>query len=289
MIQDIYPHKLHNEYIPDLIASNEDFLLIVKGNDVLVKADDSQLSIPKLKDFIEKNPDFNYSAESENNDSKIVFAFKIDEEKFYLLRQGNLDYPKDYEFRNVRQLRDNVNYPKKYMLALFTAKHLNDWYGDNVFCPRCGRKMHHSDKERAMCCDECKFTSYPRIMPAVIVGVKNGDKILLTKYRRGFAQNALIAGFIEIGETAEEAVAREVMEEAGIKVKNITYYKSQPWGIANDLLLGYYCELDGDSTIVMDENELKEAVWTSREDVILQSSDLSLTNEMMKKFKDGEV
>ena len=125
-------------------------------------------------------------------------------------------------------------------------------------------------------------------MPAVIVGVKNGDKLLITRYRTGFAHNALIAGFTEIGETAEQTVQREVMEEAGVRVKNIRYYTSQPWGIANDLLLGFFCELDGDDTIHMDENELKYAQWVSREDIQLQPDDFSLTNEMMTRFKTGQ-
>lgn len=126
-------------------------------------------------------------------------------------------------------------------------------------------------------------------MPAVIVGVINGDKILLTKYRTGYKYNALIAGFVEIGETIEECVQREVMEEAGIKVKNIRYYKSQPWGIANDILAGYFCEVDGDDTINMDANELKYADWVRPEDMELQPDDISLTNEMMKLFKEGKV
>ena len=125
-------------------------------------------------------------------------------------------------------------------------------------------------------------------MPAVSVGVINGNRLLITRYRTGFAHNALIAGFTEIGETAEQTVAREVMEEAGIRVKNLRYYKSQPWGIANDLLLGYYCEVDGDDTIHMDEGELKYAQWVAREDIQLQPDDFSLTNEMMTRFKEGK-
>ena len=101
--------------------------------------------------------------------------------------------------------------------------------------------------------------------------------------------NALIAGFTEIGETAEETVQREVMEEAGIKVKNITYYKSQPWGSANDILLGYYCEVDGSDIITMDSEELKYAEWVNREDIVLQPGNFSLTNEMMRMFKEGKV
>ena len=77
------------------------------------------------------------------------------------------------------------------------------------------------------------------------------------------------------------------MEETGLKVKNIRYYKSQPWGIAQDLLMGFYCDVDGDDAITMDTGELKYACWVSREDIVLQPRNYSLTNEMMKRFKEG--
>ena len=134
----------------------------------------------------------------------------------------------------------------------------------------------------------CGNIIYPRINPAVIVGVVNGDSILITRYRRGYAHNALIAGFAEIGETLEQTVEREVMEEAGIRVRNIRYYRSQPWGMAEDLLAGFYCDAC-DTSIKMDENELKYAQWTKREDIVLQPNDLSLTNEMMRMFKEGRI
>ena len=131
-------------------------------------------------------------------------------------------------------------------------------------------------------------TIYPRILPAVIIGVTDGDRILMTKYAgRGIPFYALVAGFNEVGETLEETVAREVMEEVGLKVKNIRYYKSQPWGIVDDLLAGFYCDVDGSTQITLDTNELKEAVWVDRKDVEGQPQDLSLTNEMMIVFRDG--
>ena len=80
---------------------------------------------------------------------------------------------------------------------------------------------------------------------------------MVTKYNRGYSNYALVAGFTEIGETLEETVEREVMEEVGLKVKNIKYYKSQPWGIADDILAGFYCQLDGSDEITRDEEELK--------------------------------
>ena len=142
-----------------------------------------------------------------------------------------------------------------------------------------------------MACPVCETKIYPRINPAVIIGILNQkkDKILITKYRTGYAHSALVAGFTEFGETLEQTVEREVMEEVGLKVKNIRYYKSQPWALAQDLLAGFFCEVDGDETIRMDAGELKYAEWVSREDVELQPNDYSLTNEMMKLFKTGGI
>ncbi len=193
-----------------------------------------------------------------------------------------------FSYTNIKSFTDRIKNADPIVYGSFTAKHLMDWYRDNKFCGRCGHKMKHADKERAMECEECGYRSYPRIMPAVIVGVTKDDEILITKYRTGFRYNALIAGFTEIGETLEETVAREVMEEAGVHVKNIKYYKSQPWGTANDILVGYFCEVDGDPTIHMDDDELSYAEWTKREDIILQPNRLSLTNEMMMVFKEGK-
>ena len=84
---------------------------------------------------------------------------------------------------------------------------------------------------------------FPKIAPAVIVALTHGNKILLTKYAatRDYKKYALIAGFVEIGETVEETVEREVMEEVGLKVKNLRYYKSQPWGYDSNVLMGYFC------------------------------------------------
>ena len=109
----------------------------------------------------------------------------------------------------------------------------------------------------------------------------------ITKYKSGFRHNALVAGFTEIGETVEETVRREVMEETGLRVKNIQYYKSQPWGIASDILMGFYCDVDGSTEIHRDDRELGYAEWVERKDIILQPTDHSLTNEMMRKFRDG--
>lgn len=266
MIQDIYPHKLNNSFNINHQMKDDDYILHFDGRKVALI--DSR--VPRIRDV--------------SDTSGLVYLFVIDDIGYYLSEKEI----EGCEYFDIMQLSYVDGLSKEILFGLHTGKHLADWYRDSKYCGRCGKKMSHSENERAMVC-ECGNTVYPRIMPAVIVGVKNGDELLLTKYSKGFKYNALIAGFVEIGETIEECVQREVMEEAGIKVKNITYYKSQPWGMANDILVGYYCELDGDGTIKIDENELKEAVWTKREDIELQPGSVSMTNEMMKMFKEGII
>lgn len=150
--------------------------------------------------------------------------------------------------------------------------------------------MVHDEKERMMRCPECGLMEFPKICPAVIIAVTHGNKILMSKYAgRAYKKYALLAGFAEIGETMEETVRREVMEEVGLKVKNITYYKSQPWSFTDTLLMGFFCELDGEAEITLDKEELALAEWFEREDIPVKAEDLSLTNEMMMVFKEGKI
>ena len=106
---------------------------------------------------------------------------------------------------------------------------------------------------------------------------------------RSYKNYALLAGFNEIGESIEETVSREVMEEVGLKVKNIRYYKSQPWSFSDTLLMGFFCDLDGEEEINLDREELAMAEWFDREKMPVEREDLSLTNDMMMAFKEGRV
>ena len=276
MIQDIGPHRLHNEYIRGKRPKTGDFVFFFEGRSLLVRLEEGTFSLPRA----EEAPD----AEG------LIYLFALDDTAFFLSPRpcpGGLA-DKGFIYKDIRSLRREGYGPKEMYFAALTALQLSSWYRDNRFCGTCGTPTVHSDTERAVRCPKCGRTIYPRIIPAVIVGVLNGDKILLTKYAgREFPFYALIAGFTEIGETFEETVQREVMEEAGVRVKNIRYYKSQPWGIVDDLLAGFYCDVDGDPTIHMDRTELKEALWCTRDEVVLQPTNHSLTNEMMTRFKKG--
>ena len=227
------------------------------------------------------------STESNSDKESVVYLFSLDDKRFFLATSDMEIAKEDYFYYTMREVRDVFS--GKEVFAVFTAFHLWKWYRDNIYCGKCKGKLVFHDKERALVCPDCGNVIYPRINPAVIVGVIKGDSLLITKYRRGYAHSALVAGFTEIGETLEETVSREVMEETGVKIKNIRYYKSQPWGMAQDILVGFYCEAEEDSVIHMDENELKYAEWVKREDIILQPNNLSLTNEMMRMFKENKI
>ena len=271
MIQDISPDRLNNAYVPVVPGENDPVLLFDGDGRLFVSIRDGQIRFPAGKDLPAGDA---------------VYLFSVNETPYFLsLRTAEVPLP-GFEYRTVRELRDLGRGTA--LFAAFTAFHLWKWYADNRYCGKCGGPNGFHPTERALQCPRCGQVVYPRINPAVIVGVTKGDRLLITRYRTGYAHNALVAGFTEIGETAEETVQREVMEETGVRVKNIRYYKSQPWGMAQDLLLGFFCEADGDGEIRMDANELKYAEWVSRADIVLQPNDLSLTNDMMKHFK-GQI
>jgi len=274
MIQEIYPDTFENHYEP-LEAAPESPLLLFRDERLLARYDEEsqELVFPACREF---------------GQTAAVYLFAVGETHYFLAAEDT-DAPAGYEWYTMQDVRRQRRRSNTGIFIAFTAYHLWKWYESSKFCGACGEKTDFDRAERAKVCPRCKNRIYPRINPAVIVGVTNGDRLLLTRYRVGYGYNALVAGFTEIGETLEETVRREVMEEVGLKVKNIRYYKSQPWGIASDLLAGFYCDVDGDDTIRRDDGELRYAAWVPREEIELQPTDISLTNEMMRMFRDGKV
>ena len=263
MIQD-FSTPFYNQFVAAAPCA-DDFVICTKGDNVLCNITDEEIRFPCVKEVTTVGQ----------------YLFSVGETKFFA---GEAEEFADYTYLNARSVANAKN--KELAFAGVTGFHLINWYNDNRFCGKCGKKMHHSTKERAMAC-ECGNVVYPKICPAVIVGIVHDGKICLTKYNRGYAHWALVAGYTEIGETVEQTVEREVMEEVGIKVKNIRYYKSQPWGRSSSLLFGFFCEADGDATLTVDNNELQTAQWFSPEEIDFDNDGVSLTREMISVFKDG--
>ena len=219
-------------------------------------------------------------------DARFTYLFTIDERRFFLARAIKPDtapaVPKRFEALRVGSLLPEQ--PNSLAFAAATGLHLATWYRDNEFCGRCAMRLLPSETERALACPTCGATFYPRISPAVIVAVTDGDRLLLTKYAHGtYRKHALVAGFVEIGETPEQAVHREVLEECGVRVKNIRYFGSQPWGLTGALMLGFFAELDGNDTVSLNDGELSWAGWIARAD-IEDDYDYALGRAMINAF-----
>ena len=217
-------------------------------------------------------------------DTSVSHAFHLGEQRF-LLALGSTPAPAGFEPMGVRSLL--TVYPDAMDQAVLASYHLHCWYRDNRFCGRCGTPFEQAADERALACPACGNVAYPRISPAIIVAVTSGDCVLMTRYAQGpYRQRALVAGFVEVGETAEHAVAREVREECGLSVKNVRYFGSQPWGLSGSLMLGYFAELDGPPEPTLADGELSWAGWVDRRD-IAPSDDYALGRQMVEAFRDG--
>lgn len=276
MIQDIAPLKLNNAYHRKKPKNNSRMLGFFDRM-IYLKYDE------KIE-FLTYEQWTDTRREQKKKIPASVYLFSIGEEDYFLTDIAADTQIEGFAFHKMFSVR--TMQPMKDVLAAATAWHLYVWYRDNQFCGRYGTKLAHDTLQRMMRCPKCGNLVFPKIAPAVIIGLTDGDKILMTKYAgREYKRYALIAGFAEIGETAEETVAREVMEEVGLKVKNIRYYKSQPWGFDSNLLLGYFCDLAEKAEIQLEEEELSLAEWVDYKDVPDDPEGLSLTREMMVHFR----
>ncbi|MGE5627248.1 MAG: NAD(+) diphosphatase [Solirubrobacterales bacterium] len=278
MIHDIEPRIFHNNFKerkPEL----KDLFLSYKGDSVLVREEKDKLWYPSFSDFIVEYPDLIWEAK---------FLFTIDDLNYYLVDKKGLDSVKGWNYATTARFRTEPKYWRSFAGAV--GWQLNRWYENHLFCGKCGKPTKHSSNERMLYCESCGHREYPSISPCVIVAVHDGNRLLLTKYAgRAYTRYALVAGFAEIGESLEQTVKREVKEEVGLNVKNIKFYKSQPWPFTDTILAGFYAELDGDDAITLQEDELSLGVWVEREDIPPEELKISLTGEMMEAFRTGEI
>lgn len=274
MLQDIMPHVYHNEMSWKQPEAEDAVLHYQKKGLLYLRRTDDGVALPAVGSL-------------QVQGKHLTYLFSIDQKAYYLLEQEvPLAEQDGFSYVPAVQLRELE--PGPAMFAAAVGESLYRWYQSQRFCGACGTPMEKSKTERAMVCPACGNTVYPKICPAVICAVYSGDRLLLTRYRgRAFQKYALIAGFHEIGETIEDTVRREVMEEVGVRVKNLRFYKSQPWVYTDSLLMGFFAELDGPDTITLQESELSEAAWFARSELPREHSHISLTGEMIERFRQG--
>ena len=273
MLQDIFPKQYHVEFTWKEPAA-EDMCFVFRGQEVLERLDGEGLRLPTYGELVDRA-------------ERAVYLFRVDEKEYFLVWLKDETIPGGYAWHTMRGERGRKT--KELIFAESTAHHLDIWYRANRFCGHCGTPTQHDHKERMLRCPKCGEMIFPKICPAVIIALTDGERLLLCRSQRGVYRGyGLIAGFVEIGETAEETVRLEVMEEVGLRVKDIRYYGSQPWGLVGNLSLGYYARLDGDDAIYLDGQELAQADWYRREDIDLAPDDYSLTNDMIQAFIRGD-
>lgn len=215
-----------------------------------------------------------------------TYLFAVDQTRFYLIEDPVVESA-DYRYEDVGAFRQME--PEWLGYAGATACHLASWYLTNQFCGKCGHRMARETVERALKCPHCGHEIFPAIAPAIIVGVTNGNRLLLTRNLNGYRRRTLISGYVEVGESMEATVQREVAEEVGLSVHNIRYYASQPWAFSGSVLMGFFADLDEDLAIRLERDELSNAAWYERDKLPRDDTTLSLTWRMIEAFRQAEI
>ncbi|NYB52373.1 MAG: NAD(+) diphosphatase [Methanobacteriaceae archaeon] len=233
--------------------------------------------------------------EVKDNDIQIPLASKTEEFKIHPIRTqcigtfnghtcycGEVDCdeaPEGMLFRDLRSVYEN--FEEDIYLVASRAFQIVQWDSNHQFCGKCGTPTKTAPDELAKICPECGYTSYTRISPAVITAIVKDGKLLMAKHKgRSGNMYGLIAGFVEAGETLEEAVQRETLEEVGLKLKNIKYFASQSWPFPHSLMMGFTAEYVG-GEIKVDGKEITDAEWFSPEELPRIPSKMSIARDLI--------
>ncbi|MGB8490586.1 MAG: NAD(+) diphosphatase [Bacteroidales bacterium] len=277
MIQEIFPHRFNNHYLANKKIGEQDFVLHYSGNLLLLKTSGDEFEIPQKKDFSEIS-----------DKTETTFLFTLDDVPCFLIWDNLEEDEPQFIYKEINFFRTAMQQEIAWISIL--GFHLMNWYSQNKFCGKCGSGTQHKPDERALICPVCNTIVFPKISPAIIVVIICNNKILLAS-NSNFSGNwySLIAGFVDVGETLEEALTREVKEEVGLDVKNISYYKSQPWPLSGSVMIGFIAEADDTQPISIDNKEITDAAWFTRGDLPKHSSNISIAGEMIEKFEKGEL
>lgn len=290
---DIKQRSIYENYKIDTEIKNseEQFYFIFNDRNLLLIND----KLPVAHNLDELN------IKEENIKNKIYLGELYSKDSYIIELNEKIDETNTIKFKELREVYEIDD--ETYLIA-GRAIQLLDWENNHQYCGRCGTKTYESDIERAKVCPKCGFMSFTRISPAIITTIikednvkdENGKPIIengkpLTENKLLMAKHsyhktikyALVAGFMEVGETIEEAVKREVMEEVGIEVKEIEYFGSQSWPFPNSLMIGCISKYkSGD--IKVDNYEIIDAKWFKKEEIDFPDSNISISAQMIKNF-----
>ncbi len=250
----------------------EAYWFIFNGSKILIKRDGYDfpfLSTKEIKDFGFQINNQVYLGEK---DGIPLLGMSVDQSK----------RSKEYRFTDFRKLYGIMKSDDIWLVG--NGYQQVQFELNNIYCGKCGQLNDSKKGEKAKICPSCGLMVYSRISPAVIMAVTKGDELLLARSAQFHKKlYSVLAGFVEPGETLEQCVQREVMEEVGIKIKNIKYFGSQPWPFTSSLMMAYTAEYES-GDISVDDVEIVEARWFKADNMPLIPSSISIARQLIDWF-----
>ncbi|MBU3190415.1 NAD(+) diphosphatase [Clostridium bowmanii] len=257
-----------------LPESNEDIYFLFCKDELLVKSVDNKAIIPAIKDL--ENLELNNTQYFGSINGENCFCGELSKECII---------PSNMYFSKFKALTHHL--PSDMFWIGGRAIQIVNFNNDHKYCGRCGTFAENVPGERAKKCPKCGLVNYPRISPAIIVAVVREGKLLLAHNTQSALDlYSVVAGFVEVGETFEDCVAREVREETGINVKNIKYFGNQPWPFPNSLMIGFTAEY-ASGEIQVDGKEISQANWYSPSEIPITPDSISIAKKLINWFTDN--
>ena len=259
-------------FIPGVVSispkSNKDIYFIFYKNELLVEFKSNKVIIPTILELDNLELNNIQCIGSMNNIN--CFCGEINEDAII---------PDRMKLSTLKAL--TVQLSEEMFWIGGRAVQIVNFNNDHIYCGRCGTLTKSVDGERSKKCPKCGLTNYPRICPAIIVSVLREDKLLLAhNYQFPKGLYSVVSGFLEVGETFEECVKREVYEETGLAVKNIRYFGNQPWPFPNSLMIGFTAEYES-GEIHVDGVEIEHADWYSSTEMPLIPDSISIARKLI--------
>jgi len=263
--------------VPPEERSEPAWWFVFQENKLLVNQEPSSVSLPFLMDFGE----LGLTPLSEH------YMGRLDHQPCYAVEvaEGTIP-PAGMTFEGLRQVYGRLDEDLFWVAA--RAVQIVDWDKTHQHCGRCGTPLRTKTTERAKECPQCGQLHFPRLAPAIIVLVERGDQLLLARSRHFMpGMYSVLAGFVEPGESLEEAVVREVKEEVGIDVKDIRYFSSQPWPFPHSLMIGFTATYDG-GEISLNDEEIEDAGWFTADNLPRIPGKISIARKLIDWFMDKQ-
>jgi NAD+ diphosphatase len=274
MVED---RKFISGIVPPQERSASVWWFIFSENKLLVSQKPESVTVPLLIDLSELGLTTMRQSYLGQLDDRHCYAVEVAE--------GTIP-PAGMTFEGLREVYGRLDEDLFWIAA--RAVQVVDWDRTHQFCGRCGVPLKTSQTERAKECPQCGLLHFPRLAPAIIVLVERGNELLLARSRHFMpGMYSVLAGFVEPGESLEEAVVREVREEVGISVKDIKYFGSQPWPFPHSLMIGFIAAYAG-GKISMDDSEIEDAGWFTADRLPRIPGKISIARKLIDWFIDKQ-